>query len=234
MNLAIIPARSGSTRIRNKNIIDFCGRPMISYPLAAARESGLFDTIHVSTDSSHYAEVVKDIGFEVDFLRDAEHSHNDVGIIEILRWVVRAYESRGLVFDTICMIYATAALIDANDLKHGYDMFVAQDGDIPVLSVTTFPGPVQRALQINDRGVLEPMYPETWPRHSQTLPTGYQDAGGFFIISRERLLADDVKVYTEMLPCPLPRHHAVDIDEPEDLAYAEILYRGRLRTTDGS
>ncbi len=88
MRLAVIPARSGSTRIKDKNVVDFCGKPMIAYPLEAARESGLFDTIHVSTESERYAGIVRDLGFEVDFLRDPALAENDFGIVTVLRWVV--------------------------------------------------------------------------------------------------------------------------------------------------
>ena len=232
MNLAIIPARSGSTRIKNKNIINFCGRPMLSYPLAAAHGSRLFDTIHVSTDSPRYAEVVENIGFNVEFLRDADHSSNEVGIIETLRWVVKTYANRGCVFDNICMVYATAALIQPDHLRRGYKIFIDHGRKLPVLSVNSFPAPVQRALQINEKGLLESMYPETWERHSQTLTPAYQDAAAFFIISSEQLLNDDIAVYTEMIPCVIPRHYTVDIDDTEDLAFAETLYRGIQKDTD--
>ena len=58
MKLAIIPARSGSTRIKDKNIINFCGKPLITYSLQTASESGIFDKIHVSTDSKKYQKLV--------------------------------------------------------------------------------------------------------------------------------------------------------------------------------
>lgn len=234
MKLAIIPARSGSTRIRNKNVIDFCGRPMVSYPLAAARASGLFDSIHVSTDSEGYAEIVRELGYAVDFLRDAAHSGNNVGVIDVLRWVVRTYAERGQVFDDVCMIYATAALVEGEDLRRGHAQFVEHGRTAPLLAVTSFPAPVQRALAVSGEGVLEPMFPDTWELHSQTLESAYHDAGAFFMITAQRLLADDVAVYTGMLPCVIPRHHSADIDEPEDLAFAEHLYRGKTRTVHES
>ncbi len=58
MLLGIIPARGGSQRIKNKNIIEFCGKPLITYSLNAALDSGIFDEIHVSTDSHEIASVV--------------------------------------------------------------------------------------------------------------------------------------------------------------------------------
>jgi len=67
MRIAIIPARGGSKRIKNKNIIDFLGKPLIAYALDAARDSDLFDKIHVSTDSDEIRNIVEGLGYEVDF-----------------------------------------------------------------------------------------------------------------------------------------------------------------------
>ena len=108
MNLAVVPARAGSKRIRDKNINDFCGQPLIAFPLAAAKASGLFDVVHVSTDSDRYARLVCELGFPIDFLRDASLGGDSVGVVDVLRWVVRSYAEQGQVFDDVCLIYATA------------------------------------------------------------------------------------------------------------------------------
>lgn len=63
--IAIIPARSGSKGLKDKNIIDFCGKPLIAYSIEAALETGLFDHVIVSTDSEHYAEIAQHYGAEV-------------------------------------------------------------------------------------------------------------------------------------------------------------------------
>ncbi|MFQ5953464.1 MAG: pseudaminic acid cytidylyltransferase [Kiloniellales bacterium] len=227
MNLAVIPARSGSTRIKDKNVTDLCGKPLIAYPLQAARDSGLFDTIHVSTDSDRYAEIVRGLGFEVEFLRDPALAGNQVGMIDVLRWVVGAYAKRGRGFDDVCMIMATAPLIEAEDLKRGYALFVEHERHVPVLAVAPFAAAIERGFRIGESGVLDPMFPEKRALHSQDLTPAYHDAGAFFFIDAGRLMADTVEVYNQMLPLVLPRHKAVDIDEPEDLETAEILFRGR-------
>ena len=233
MNLAVVPARAGSKRIGDKNIVDFCGRPLISFPLAAAKASGLFDVVHVSTDSDRYAHLVRELGFPVDFLRDATLGGDSVGVVDVLRWVVREYAEQGKVFDDVCLVYATAALIDGEDLRRGHALFLKHGRGTPLLAVTSFPAPVQRALRVNKEGTLEPMFPESWECHSQNLEATYHDAGAFFFISGRMLLDGDETAYRKMLPCLIPRSHAADIDEPEDLAYAAQLYRGRSVQTLG-
>ena len=82
--IAIIPARGGSKRIPDKNIREFCGRPMISYALQTAKESKLFDVIHVSTDSERTAQIVTQLGFSVDFMRPMELADDQVPIMPVL------------------------------------------------------------------------------------------------------------------------------------------------------
>jgi N-acylneuraminate cytidylyltransferase len=225
--LAIIPARSGSSRIKNKNIVSFHGKPLVSYPLAAARESNLFDTIHVSTDSAEYADIVGKLGFEVDFLRDDALGENSVGVADVIRWVVREYERRGKKFDEVCLIMATAALLEAEDIMQAQRLFEENGGRKPVLAVSSFSAPIERSLKVDEDGILRPVFPEKFHQHSQDLLTAYHDAGSLFYIGRDQLIGEEVYIYTEFVPLILPREKVVDIDELEDLAVAEVLYLGR-------
>lgn len=226
MHLAIIPARSGSTRIKDKNVVDFCGRPLIAYPLAAARESGLFDTIHVSTDSERYAGIVRDLGFDVDFLRDPDLARNKGSLMETLRFVVRRYAAMGQVYDEICMPYATAALIEPADLVQGYQLFKRHGCDKPVIAVGTFPAPIERAFKKDEDGVLRWVEPDNRFLHSQECVTAYFDAAAFIFFSCKRLFADR-EIPTEFFPYVLPCWKVSDINESEDLEMAEMLYLGR-------
>jgi len=226
MRLAIIPARSGSTRIKNKNIVDFNGKPLISYPLNAAKNSGVFDKIHVSTDSQMYVDVVKDLGFETDFLRASEMGENSTDLADVLRWVVGEYEKRGETVSEICMLTATSPLIEAEDIVRLREVFIEHDGTKPVLAVTSFPAPIEQSLKITDEGHLQAVYPDKFHLHSQNLMKAYQDAGSLFYIGRDQLMDGKVEAYSECYPLILDREKVVDIDEHEDLAIAEALYLG--------
>ncbi len=226
MLLAIIPARSGSSRIINKNIIDFNGKPLISYALKSAKNANIFDTIHVSTDSQIYANIVKKLGFEVDFLRDPSLSGNNVEITKVLRWVVQEYEQRGKKISEICMIMATAPLISSSDIINIRKTFLEHNGSKPVLAVTSFPAPIEQGLTITDNGLLKAIFPDKFHLKTQKLLKAYQDAGSLFYISRDLLMETDTKAYTECYPFILEREKVVDIDEVEDLLIAEALYLG--------
>ena len=75
-NIAIIPARSGSKGLKNKNIRELNGKPLLAYSIEVAKASSLFDEIMVSTDSEKYAEISKSFGANVPFLRSESNSSN--------------------------------------------------------------------------------------------------------------------------------------------------------------
>jgi N-acylneuraminate cytidylyltransferase len=112
-NLCVIPARGGSTRIPHKNIKDFMGKPIIAYSIEAARASGLFDRIVVSTDSKMIASVAALYGADVCIRPDAL-AVNEVGTFEVVRHAARCYLNDD--YDNVCCIYATAPMLDKNDL----------------------------------------------------------------------------------------------------------------------
>ena len=87
-NIAIIPARSGSKGLPDKNIRELCGKPMLAYSIEAAKKSGKIDVVHVSTDSEHYAEIAKAYGADVPFLRTGEFSGDTATTWDVVRFVL--------------------------------------------------------------------------------------------------------------------------------------------------
>jgi N-acylneuraminate cytidylyltransferase len=224
--IAIMPARGGSKRIERKNIVDFCGRPLLTYPLAAARESGLFDLIHVSTETTAIAAIAAANGCPPDFLRDPALADDHTGILAVMRWVLERYAASGRHFDCACLLMATAPLIEAEDLRGGCALFDRHGGVRPVLAVTSLPWPVEWAMRLQPDGGLAFIEPEKSERRSQDLPKAYIDSGTFVFFPVDLLLAVPA-AKPDYLGYLLPRHKAVDIDEREDLDLAELLYRGR-------
>ena len=234
MNLAIIPARGGSKRIRNKNIVDFCGRPIIAYSLDAARDSGLFDKIHVSTDSPEITAAVEQLGYTVDFPRTPELADDMTPLMPVVRWVTEQYVARGEKVETVCLLLPCAPLVEADDLRGAYAAFKEHGPAAPVVSVVPGAFLILRARHSGEEKILHPLFPEHWSKRSQDLPPTFHDAGAFYVFGAEQVLEGGQTIGEDLVPYVLPRYRAVDIDEPEDLELAELIFRGRQRAGEKS
>lgn len=227
MILAIIPARGGSKRIPRKNIRLFAGKPIIAYSIEAARETGLFDHIIVSTDDEEIAAIARGWGAETPFLRPAQLSDDHTGTNAVVKHAIRWYQAQGVALDHVCCIYATAPFVQPVSLKLGYEKLVAS-GKSYAFSVTDFPFPIQRAIRINPEGAVEALQPEYMATRSQDLDKAFHDAGQFYW-GRVSAFLDDAPLFSPVsLPIVLPRHLVQDIDTLEDWHRAELMYQAWL------
>lgn len=229
MNVAVIPARGGSTRIPGKNIKDFHGRPIIGYSITTALESKLFNKVIVSTDSEAIADVARKEGAEVPFVRPKELSDNMVPLAPVIKhtllWLKR---NSDFSIKYVCCITATAPFLRVGDLKNGVEV-ISKRNVSSVFSITSFPFPIFRALKICDDGHLKMFWPENELVRSQDLPEAYHDAGQFYWLDINKFLENN-KIYThDALPVILPRCLVQDIDTPEDWNTAEVMYEAFLK-----
>ena len=94
---------------------------MISYALQAAKESNLFDVIHVSTDNERIAQTVNQLGFPVDFMRPVELADDHTPIMPVLKYVLETYHDRGIEFEECTLIMACVPLLEAEDLIQAFE-----------------------------------------------------------------------------------------------------------------
>jgi len=224
MKIAVIPARGGSKRIPRKNIKDFCGKPMIVWSIEAAKASGLFDHIIVSTDDSEIAELAKEYGAEVPFIRPTELSDDYIGTGDVVKhaveWIIKNLGKP----EYVCTVYATAPFIKPTDIIKGLKLLQENDCQI-VFTVTSFPFPIQRAIKITDNDRVQMFQPENFMTRSQDLEPAYHDAGQFYWAKTDAALNNISAFSLESVPLILPRHQVQDIDTPEDWIRAEQLFQ---------
>lgn len=227
--LAIIPARSGSKRIPNKNIRNFCGKPMITHGLAAARASGLFATVHVSTESESIRDVAAEFGFPPDFSRPDELADDHTPIMPVLRYVAQEYARRGQHFDEIWLLMACAPLIDAKDLNSAAALFQQAGGQLPLLAVSEYPAPIEWALSRGENGVLTPVQAGMFVVRSQDIEKHYFDAGSFAAFPAARVLeSQGAGSDSGFIGYVMPKGTAIDIDDEQDWQLAEAIYRVKV------
>jgi len=224
MNIvAIIPARGGSKRIPKKNIRLFAGKPIIAYSIRAAKETGIFDRIIVTTDSEEIAEIAREYGAETPFLRPEELADDHTESGPVLVHALDFLFNSGYPVEYFCCIYPTAPFVRPEYIKKGFELLVQRKVS-SVFSVTTFPFPIFRSLKINEEGHLEMFWPEHELTRSQDLPEAYHDAGQFYWLESKKFLSSQ-RVYTpDALPIILPRYLVQDIDTPEDWETAERMF----------
>ena len=227
MNLAIIPARGGSKRIPGKNIRLFCDKPLIAYSIEAAKNSGLFEKVIVSTDSEEVASIAKEYGADVPFMRPEHLSNDVVGTRPVTNHAIEYCKEHLFEPEYCCCIYATAPFLQPEYLKQGLESLKADSNKQFAFSVTSFPFPVQRAIKLKDGGV-EAMYPNDIWKRSQDLEEAYHDAGQFYWGSTKGYLSDEPIFSNASIPVVLPRHLVQDIDTHEDWVRAELMYKAYL------
>lgn len=224
MKLAVIPARGGSKRIPRKNIRPFCGKPIIAWSIAAARNSGLFDRIVVSTDDEEIAAVALDHGAEVPFLRPRAFADDHAGTNAVVKHAILWHHERGMNIEQACCLYATAPFVRPSDIVAAHGRLVAS-GKAYVFSVARFSYPIQRALRMNAAGEVESFHPQHMASRSQDLEPAYHDAGQFYWGQAQAFVEELPLFAPHSLGYLLPSHRVQDIDTEEDWVRAEWLFR---------
>lgn len=222
--VAIIPARGGSKRIPGKNIKLFCGKPMIAYSIEAAKQSGLFERIICTTDSSEIACVARESGAEVPFERPADLSSDYAGTDTVLIHALNWLADQGQPANFACCIYATAPFIQVAHLQRGLNVLCEQQGAC-AFPVTTYPYTIFRSLKKNDQGRVEWIWPENRDKRSQDFQEAFHDAGQFYWVDVTKCMQAGKIPDDDAIPLIIPRHLVQDIDTEEDWDMAERLYR---------
>jgi N-acylneuraminate cytidylyltransferase len=222
MNIAIIPARGGSKRIPRKNIKMFHGRPMISWSIQAAQKSQLFERIIVSTDDMEIADVAKEFGAEVPFIRPKELADDYAGTVDVMVHACNWVLEKGWKVDNVCCIYATAPFIQAKDLEVALSELVTGKWAY-VFPATSFPVPIFQAFKGLNVGGTEMFFPEYRETRTQDIEEAWYDVGQFYWgdisswMSSKKFFKEDSKFIK------IPRWRSQDIDTLEDWEFAEKL-----------
>lgn len=223
MNIAIIPARGGSKRIPKKNIKDFYGKPIIAYSIEAALKSRLFDKVIVSTDDQEVAQIAKQCGADVPFLRPQNISDDYSSSDDAVSHAIDFLQNKNSNINFVCALYATAPLVKVESIIEGYKKIQTNKYDF-VFSATEYSFPIQRAFKINLLGTLEMFQPDCYITRSQDLEKAYHDAGQFYWGKAHSFLEKKIVFSNTSTIVNLPNNEVIDIDTIEDWHKAEILY----------
>lgn len=221
-NIAIIPARGGSKRLPNKNILPFSGKPLITWTIEAALESQLFDMVLVSTDSQDIADIAINAGATVPFLRPAQLANdtattNDV-ITHIIEWVELHYRK----VSRVTLLQPTSPLRDANNIKEAMALYVMKNA-LAVISVCELEHPIQYCNRLSANLSMEGFLPIAANRRSQELEPYYRLNGAIYIFDR-RFVGKMSDIYSKgSIAYIMSKLKSVDIDDEFDFNMAEFI-----------
>lgn len=216
--IAVITARGGSKRIPRKNIKEFMGKPMLAYAIEAAVNSKVFDEVMVSTDDVEIAEIAKQFGAKVPFMRSEKTANDFATTANVLDEVISEYKKRGKTFDELCCIYPCVPFLTADVINNAYEKFKTSDAD-RLIPVVKYSFPIQRAFKLNEQGLLEYREPENAPKRSQDLEPMYHDVGMFYFYKTEKMNSDKIAMLE------MDEAMVQDIDNDSDWRMAEMKYR---------
>jgi len=225
MTICIIPARSGSKRLKDKNIKKFAGKPIIGHAIKIAQSSGLFSKIVVSTDSKKISNISKRYGAEVPFLRSKKLSDDFTTTSEVLIDCIERISSKKTAFH-FCL-YPTTTLISKEDLIKAYKKIKKEKANL-LIAITDFETSPYRALKVSNNKI--DFYFKKYAKYrTQDLPKLFCDSGSFYIFKTVSLLKDKGKLNNKSTYYYLDRDKAVDIDNIKDFKLAELLFKNKIK-----
>lgn len=214
--IAVICARSGSKRIKNKNIINFFGKPIIYYPIKIAKKSNLIKKIYVSTDSTKIKKIVESYGAEVPYLRKKSLSNDNVSLKKALEDFC---QNTNIDENYVCCIYSTAVLLNSELINKAYLKIKRLKYDL-ILGVKEFETDPNLAMNIKNKKInfVNKKY-----YLSNKKKKYYSDAGSFFIFNKKNFFKNEYlpKKTTFLV---LNNNEALDVNYQKDLDLLKILF----------
>ena len=227
--LAIIPARGGSKRVKNKNIINICDKPIISWPLLEVSKLIKKKHIIVSTDDMVIAKVVKDLGFKVPFIRPVELADDFTTSSEVVKHALNWYEENFSSIDYVLIIYPTAIFYESSNLIEAVELMKKNPDCKAVFSASKYPHPIERALGVDETNNVEMLSPKHHKTRTQDLKDAYYDAGQFYLCKSD-IIRNSENILSANSKCIIfPKIRSVDIDSIDDIELAEILFKNKLK-----
>ncbi len=223
-NLCIIPARAGSKRIPNKNIKEFCGKPIISYSIQKALNSKIFDKVIVSTDSEKIKEISINFGAEVPFIRKNSTSNDFATIYDVILEVVQFYKAQDTIIEKICIAFSTIPLLDEKYFKILHDL-LNKDTIENVFTIKKFRHPIERALGFNLNNNLYFIDKNNCNIRTQDFSEKYYDAGQLYFGYTDSFLIHKNLIGEKNNGVILKFLESVDIDNEDDWELAEIIFK---------
>lgn len=221
--IAIIPARSGSKGLKDKNVKLLNGKPLMAYTIEAAIRSAVFDVIFVSTDSELYAEIARGYGADAHFLRSEVNSSDQASSWDTVREVIMQFEKEGFLFDEIMLLQPTSPLRTSEDIINAFIIFEKQNA-MAVESLTEMDHSPLWSNTLPSDMSMDGFFNEYSNMPRQALPIYYRENGAIYLVKRTLIDKRDPEIFAKgCYAYIMPRKRSIDIDVELDFKIAEVI-----------
>jgi len=222
MNICLIPARSGSKRIKNKNILRLNNKPIIHWCIQIAKNSKIFDKIFVSSNSKKIISIAKKAGAIAPFVRPKNISDDKSTDSDVLNHFLRYAKKNKILINSICFMYPSCVLISPYHLKLSYKKFLLKKKNL--IPISSYSAPVQIAMKIVDKNLVKYVNSQTVNKRTQDMKKYFHDSGQFYWYRINNYKITKSLNYNYFY---LERKLAVDLDTKEDLELLKILFKSK-------
>jgi CMP-N,N'-diacetyllegionaminic acid synthase len=220
--LAIIPARSGSKGIIDKNIREINHKPLMAYTLEACKRSGIFDDIVVSTDSEKYAGIAKRFGASVPFLRPKELASDQASSNDVILHVINGLQHLGKTFDCFMLLQPTSPLRNEKHMIESAGILLENNAD-SVVSICKSDSSSYLTVALTEEGRVKTLFSDKKQVRRQDMPPEYRINGAIYLALTSYFVKNKSFYEGKTLPYFMSAFDSIDIDDDFQMKIAELL-----------
>lgn len=221
--LAIIPARSGSKGLKDKNIKLLNGKPLLAYTIEAAVNSNLFDEIYVSTDSKVYADIAINFGANVPFLRSLELATDNASSWDVVREAIHCYKLNGKTYDMVTLLQPTTPLRSGQDIIQAYNIFKSNEANAVVGVCEVEHSPLWCNTLPEDKSMTNFIDKNISKLPRQQLDVYYRINGSIYMLNTEYFDSCESIYDSKCFAYIMKKENSIDIDDEFDFKLANAI-----------
>ena len=219
--LGIIPARSGSKELKDKNIKKLNNKHLIGYTIEAAKRSGIFEKIIVSTDSKKYAKIAKGYGADIPFIRDTELSGDNASTVDVILDCILKLEMIGEVYDYFILLQPTSPLRNEDDIVQAMELLLSKKAKA-VVSVCEVEHSSNLNIILDETKSMSGFMKDLRIVRRQDFKKEYRLNGAIYIASIEYYKKHKTFYEEDSFAYVMPKEMSIDIDSLMDFNIAEL------------
>ena len=226
--LGLIPAKANSTRLKNKNMRVLGGKTLIERAICGANKSGVIDHLVLSTESKEIFDYAKGLDVHVPFIRPDYLSYDPSGVVDVALHALEELEKKGNIFEHLIILLPSSPFRTAEDIRNAYKKFVTHKMKF-LMSVAEYPHTPYEAVTLDEKGIITPEFENYINLPANQLRKAYRSDGALHILDIKAFKKEKSYYAQPLYSYVMSRYNSVDIDNEEDLCWAEYLLEKKIK-----